>query len=232
MIPRRSALKPADILKEVLGKKGLSFLSLVRLRDPYTGGHCNRVRLLAQRICEELAVAPTETANIVIGSCLHDIGKIVMPQAILRKPARLTPDEQVIMHAHPLQGWKMLKEIEGFFEVAEIVRHHHERYDGSGYPDQLCGNRIPIGARIVAVLDAYDAMASGRCYQKAMSKNRVLSELIKGKGNQFDPNLIDLLIPVLRRMNLLPLASGANPQPESAAHGRRGTRGPSWIARQ
>jgi putative nucleotidyltransferase with HDIG domain len=227
MIPRRLAPEPAYILKELLDKKGLSFLSLVRLRDPYTGGHCNRVRLLAQRICGELAVSPTETAHIVMGSCLHDIGKIAIPHAILQKPASLTPDEQAIMHAHPLQGWKILKEIEGFSEVADIVRHHHERYDGSGYPDQLCGDQISIGARIVAVLDAYDAMASGRCYQKAMSKNRVLSELIKGKGSQFDPRIIDLLIPVLRKMNLLPLAPGANPQPESAAHGRRGTRQPA-----
>jgi HD-GYP domain-containing protein (c-di-GMP phosphodiesterase class II) len=220
MIPGRSASEPVFVLKEVLGKKGLNFLSLVRLRDPYTGGHCNRVRLLAQRICEELALSPTETANIVMGSCLHDMGKIAIPGAILRKPASLTADEQAIMSAHPIQGWMILKEVDGFSEVAEIVRHHHERYDGSGYPDQLCGEQISVGARIVAVLDAYDAMASGRCYQKAMSKNRVLSELIKGKGSQFDPTLIDVLIPILSRMNLLPSVSDANRKLESAVHGR------------
>lgn len=206
MIQANSASEPACNFKELLGQKGLSFLSMMRRRDPDTGGHCNRVRLLARKICEELVLSPTETATIVMGSCLHDIGKIGMPDAILRKPAPLTPGEQAIMRTHPLRGWKILSQVEGFSEVAEMVLHHHERYDGSGYPDRLCGDQISIGARVVAVLDSYDAMASGRCYQKAMRKNRVLSELIKGKGSQFDPGLVDLLIPILRRMNLVPVS--------------------------
>jgi putative nucleotidyltransferase with HDIG domain len=224
MSPQNSGPEQPYILEELLGRRGQSFLSLVRLRDPNTGAHCNRVRLLARKVCEKLALTPTETANIVTGSCLHDIGKIEMPDAILRKPAPLTPHERAVMNTHPLQGWNILKQIEGFSEVAEMVRHHHERYDGSGYPDKLCGDQISVGARIVGVLDAYDAMANGRCYQKAMDKRRVLSELIKGKGSQFDPELIELIIPILRRTDPLPLASGGNAdEPESAA--RRPTAG-------
>ena len=204
MIPAYSASEDVYFREELLGKRGQSFLSLVHLRDPNTGGHCNRVRLLARKVCEELDLSATETANIVMGSCLHDIGKIGMPDAILRKPSPLTPEERAIMDTHPLQGWNILKQIEGCSEVAEMVRHHHERYDGKGYPDQLSGEQISVGARIGAVLDGYDAMAGGRCYQKAMSKSRVLAELTKGKGTQFDPQIIELIIPILRSYSSRP----------------------------
>jgi HD-GYP domain-containing protein (c-di-GMP phosphodiesterase class II) len=201
VIPAHGALKASEsafTLEELSSRNARNFLSLVRLHDPDTGGHCNRVRLLARRVCEKLVLSTTETFDIVMGSCLHDIGKIAMPDAILQKPAPLTPDERALMNTHPVLGWNILKEIDGFSEVAEMVRHHHERYDGNGYPDHLCGDQISIGARIVAVLDAYDAMTSGRCYQSALSKSRVLAELMSGKGRQFDPKIIDLIIPILR----------------------------------
>jgi putative nucleotidyltransferase with HDIG domain len=200
VIQTRSA-SYASITEQLSGKDARGFLSLVRLRDPDTGGHCNRVRLLARKVCEQLGLSPNEVANIVMASCLHDIGKIGMPDAILRKPFPLTAEERAIMNTHPYEGSNILKQIEGFSEIAEIVRHHHEWYDGNGYPDGLRGDQISFGARIVAILDAYDAMISGRCYQRAITKNRVIVELIKGKGRQFDPDITDLVIPILRGRN-------------------------------
>ena len=143
MTAASSIVQAKTFIDEISGKKAKRLLSLVRLRDPNTGGHCNRVRLLARKVCEQLRLSPGETATIVMASCLHDIGKIGMPDAILRKPAPLTPEERAIMNTHPYEGWNILKHIDGFAAVAEMS-HHHEWYD-DGYPDGLRGEQISLG---------------------------------------------------------------------------------------
>jgi HD-GYP domain-containing protein (c-di-GMP phosphodiesterase class II) len=139
-----------------------------------------------------------QTAAIAEAALLHDIGKIGVPDAILQKPSELTPKEKTIMDMHSHFGWVFLRRLPGFQDVAEIVRHHHEWHDGTGYPSKLKGEEIPLGARIVSVLDAFDAITSRRPYGKPMNARDALEEIARGKGIQFDPAIVDILVPILR----------------------------------
>jgi putative nucleotidyltransferase with HDIG domain len=186
------------IREALLSHSANPLLTLLRLRDHYTGGHCKRVRLLARKISKQFSFSPQEADLIETAAYLHDIGKIGIPDAILRKPGPLTTEERAIMNTHSKLGWKVLEGLKGLSEVAEIVRHHHEWYNGDGYPDGLRAERISIGARIVAAVDAYDAMTSGRCYRKPLSLEHVLKELTEAKGRQFDPDVVDTLVRTLR----------------------------------
>lgn len=128
---------------------------------------------------------------------LHDIGKIKIPKEILYKPGMLTPDEAKIMQMHPIYGAEILESIPPLAHAAPAARHHHERYDGKGYPDRLKGEAIPFEARVIAIVDTFDAMAADRPYRKGLSLDACRSELIKGKGKQFDPRLVDAFLEVL-----------------------------------
>jgi len=161
-------------------------------RDEETQGHSLRVVKYALKLSELLGVDEEELLKVMeYGSLLHDIGKIGIPDAILRKPGKLTPEEWNVMKTHPLVGYKILHKIEFLEEAAQIVLHHHEKWDGTGYPGGLKGDAIPLGARIFAVVDTVDAMTSERPYRKALSFENASEELIKWRGTQFDEKVVD-----------------------------------------
>jgi len=160
----------------------------VELRDPYTGKHTTRVVEYSHLLGQELGLSPEDLELVRIGTPLHDIGKIGIDDSILRKPGKLTPAEFEIMKTHTTKGAKILEGVPDLAPVIPIVRSHHERWDGGGYPDGLKGEHIPLLARIVAVADAFDAMTSDRPYRKGMAPEVAFAELEKQSGKQFDPD--------------------------------------------
>jgi putative nucleotidyltransferase with HDIG domain len=159
----------------------------IELKDPYTGGHTARVTSYSLLLAEELKLSPEDTELIRVGTPLHDIGKIGIDDAILRKPDRLTAEEFEVMKLHTVKGDEILATCADLREVRPIVRSHHERWDGKGYPDGLAGEDIHPLARIVAVADAFDAMTSDRPYRKGMSAEMAFAEVRRQSGLQFDP---------------------------------------------
>jgi hypothetical protein len=166
----------------------------VDLRDPYTGGHSRRVAGYTMRILEELNVTGPEADLIVAAARVHDIGKIAIPDAVLKKTGRLTPEEEALMQTHPDRGAEVLARYPDFARGVAIVRHHHERWDGGGYPLGLKETVIPFGARVVAVADSYDAMTSDRPYRAAMAPEVAITILRNGRGQQWDPQVVDAFL--------------------------------------
>lgn len=163
----------------------------------YTSGHSLRVSRFAVLIGKALGLDDEHLRDIELAGILHDIGKIGVPESILWKPARLTPEEQKIMSQHPVTSAQIIGELKGLKRAREYVLHHHEYLDGSGYPDKLKGDDIPIGARIILVADAYDAMTTDRPYRKAIGHDNAIAELRKQAGTQFDPRMVEALIKVI-----------------------------------
>jgi diguanylate cyclase (GGDEF)-like protein/putative nucleotidyltransferase with HDIG domain len=166
-------------------------------RDRYTGEHSESVVELACEVGRGLGLGSAELQHIRAAALLHDIGKVAIPDHILNKPAGLSEAEWTIMREHPVIGERILRSIPGMGLVARIVRHEHESFDGSGYPDGLSGDRIPIGSRIILACDAYHAMTSDRPYRSAMEHGDALRELAAGAGKQFDPQVTEALIGAL-----------------------------------
>jgi HD-GYP domain-containing protein (c-di-GMP phosphodiesterase class II) len=137
--------------------------------------------------------------NVELGAVLHDIGKVRVPESILNKPGPLTDEEWEVMRTHPEVGEHILRPIQSLNAILPIVRHHHERWDGAGYPDKLSGRAIPLGARIVAVCDAYRAMTEDRPYREGRSTEEARRELHEGAGSQFDPDCVEAMIRALDR---------------------------------
>ncbi len=159
-------------------------------KDRYTRGHSDRVAHYSGIIAKQLDLSKTDLEAIEIAAYLHDIGKIGISENILIKPSKLTPSEMKLMRTHPEISDKILQSVTFLEDVLPIVRHHHEHYDGAGYPDGLSGEKIPLGARILSVADAYDAMISNRPYRKALSKEEAVEELKSNSGSQFDPKIV------------------------------------------
>ncbi len=168
-----------------------SLADAVDLRDLYTGGHSRRVSELTARILQALPLSGPEADLIVLAARIHDIGKIGVPDAVLHQPERLTAEEQTIMRSHAERGARLLERYKDFGRGVAIVCHHHEAWDGSGYPQGLRGTAIPFGARVVAVADAFDAMTSDRIYREAMSAEQALDVLRTGRGQQWDATIVD-----------------------------------------
>jgi putative nucleotidyltransferase with HDIG domain len=166
-------------------------------RDTYTAGHSERIAALAETVARALGCAEAEIQDVQWGALLHDIGKIGVPDEILRKPGPLTEAEQIVMRQHPIVGEGILAPTERMRGVARIVRHHQERWDGSGYPDGVRGEAIPIGARILAVVDAYSAITDDRPYKKARSHADALRELRRGAGTRYDPHIVEVFCQVV-----------------------------------
>ncbi len=163
-------------------------------RDRYTGEHSESVVEMAVAVARSLGLSAAQVEDVRAAALLHDIGKVGIPDAILNKPGPLTPDERTVMAEHPVIGERILRGIGGFAPVAEIVRHEHESYDGSGYPDGLVGDDIPIGSRIILACDAYHAMTSDRPYRARMSDADAFRELRRCAGRQFDPDVTAALV--------------------------------------
>jgi HD-GYP domain-containing protein (c-di-GMP phosphodiesterase class II) len=161
----------------------------VEARDSYTGGHVERVRLHSRRIGEACGLQGAALRQLEFGAVLHDVGKIGIPDDILQKPGRLDPEEWTFMRHHPEIGRRILEGISFLTEALDAVGFHHERWDGAGYPDGLAGDAIPLFGRIVAVADAYDAMVTDRPYRGGLPVDVALSEIERGRGTQFDPDI-------------------------------------------
>jgi len=164
------------------------------LKDLRTGLHATRLAEWAVRVGECLGVSPEELQDIERASLLHDIGKIGVPDEVLFKPGKLTEEETEQARRHPEYGWAILKSVPGFERASLLVLHHHERYDGAGYPAGLAGEEIPLGARIVGVVDAYDAMISDRAYRKGLPHEEAVRRLEADAGSQFDPDVTPLFV--------------------------------------
>ncbi len=170
----------------------------VEAKDPYTRGHSDRVSEYSVLIGKKMGLSDEELDTLRVGGLFHDIGKIGVPDAILRKPDKLTDDEYSEIKNHPSIGAHILAPAAIFQNIIPIVKHHHEKYDGKGYPSQLKGEEIPLFARIAAVADTFDAMTSKRTYRDELPLERVIEEIERYKGTQFDPNIADVFLDILR----------------------------------
>lgn len=172
-------------------------------RDPYTAGHSNRVSVNSTSIAEAMGLPPDQVEIIRIGAKLHDIGKIGVPDAVLQKPGRLTPEEYALIKMHPQIGKRILEKAGRFQDYLPIVELHHEDWNGGGYPYGMKGEEVPLGVRIVHVADVYDAITSHRAYRRAMSEQQVMDILQKGSGTMFDPAVLDAFLRILRERKVL-----------------------------
>ena len=168
-------------------------------KDGFTRGHADRVSRIAGAIARELGVPEREIEQIELAGLLHDIGKIGVEDRILMKPARLEPDETALMRRHPIYGASILEPSAALRPLVPIVLHHHENYDGSGYPEGLKGEDIPLGSRVIIVADAYEAMTSDRIYRKAIGHEKAMEQLNRYKGVQFDPSVVRALDQLLQK---------------------------------
>ncbi len=189
-VARRSEREVAEQYRASLVALGTA----LDARDGYTGDHGEATVALARRVAERLGLADAAIAEVEAVALLHDVGKIGMPDAILRKPGKLDAQERLTVREHPLIGERILRQVPGLGRVARAVRHEHERWDGAGYPDGLVGEAIPLSSRIAAVCDAYHAMTSDRPYRQAMGHDYAAAELRRGAGTQFDPAVVRALL--------------------------------------
>jgi putative nucleotidyltransferase with HDIG domain len=169
----------------------------VDAKSPWTAGHSERVTTLGVKIGEAMGFGNKEIATLQRGGLLHDIGKIGVPATILDKPGPLTREEYELMKKHPEIGATILQPIVAFSDVIPIVRHHHERWDGSGYPDGLSGRQIHLHARVFAVADVYDALISDRPYRPGIGPNEVIRIITAGVGTEFDPDVVAAFLEVM-----------------------------------
>jgi putative nucleotidyltransferase with HDIG domain len=176
---------------------------IAEAKDFYTDKHMKDIAEYSVDIARRLGLSEADVENIRMAALLHDLGKVTVPDDILKKPGRLSEEEMEIIRKHPAHGAKMIESIEPMKDAREIIRHHHEYYDGSGYPDGLRGLDIPLGARIIGVADAFDAMTTNRPYRKALPMDKVLKELKNFSGIQFDPDIVEILILILREKGIL-----------------------------
>ena len=184
-------------LQQAIFQSLLGLANALDAKDTYTCGHSTRVARLAQEIARAVGSSQSAAETIGQAALLHDLGKIGVPESILRKPGPLTTEEWEIMRRHPVTGAQIVAPLEFFDEGAVIVRHHHERLDGSGYPDGLTGDTIPLGARIVAVADTYDALTSGRPYRAGFSTAEAIRVLRAESGRTLDGQLVGLLVNIV-----------------------------------
>jgi len=182
---------PGERITNFLPNSVQSLIISVESRDSYTAGHNFRVALYALRIAEEMGISPEMRRALVTGAIVHDVGKINIPNEILNKPGKLTEEERKIIESHPVSGYQLCKNLGFMQEELGIIRSHHERMDGQGYPDRLSGEQIPLLARIVAVADVYDALTSERAYRQAWSHEEAMYYLRTHKGTHFDPKVVD-----------------------------------------
>ena len=195
----RSVLRLARVTAEMVGAHGViaALANAVEAKDSTTELHCQRLASLAHQLGMAAGLEPASLKGLVFGALLHDIGKIGVSDAILNKPGPLSREEWAEMRLHPIIGERICEPLTTASQFSSIVRHHHERWDGAGYPDGLRGDRIPVGARIVGLVDAFDAIIHDRPYRPARSVADALEELHREAGAQFDPELVRLFVPMV-----------------------------------
>ena len=195
---RRERLEGLLELGQAYRGTALVLGDVVEADDGYTGQHCKSVVTLSLEVAQQLNLGPRQRRNLEFGALLHDVGKIAIPKPIINKPGPLDPEEWVIIRTHTIEGQRMLDRVGGFMrEVGLIVRSHHERWDGGGYPDGLGAEAIPLEARIIACCDSWNAMRTDRPYRTALSHDVALAELRSNSGTQFDPRVVDALLAIV-----------------------------------
>jgi response regulator RpfG family c-di-GMP phosphodiesterase len=182
---------------QVLFEAIKALASAVDAKDPYTARHSRRVTRLSLLLADAIQLSSEERYLLELSAWMHDVGKIGVPDSILTKPAPLTQAEVAIMKEHPAKGGEIVGEIEEFGQVADVIRHHHERVDGRGYPDGLRGSAIPLASRIILIADAFEAMVADRSYRRSLGREAAIRELQEHSGTQFDPSLTQAFIGAL-----------------------------------
>jgi putative nucleotidyltransferase with HDIG domain len=185
-------------LQRAIFQSLLGLANALEAKDPYTRGHSTRVAELAGQLAMRQGLPRATIETIAHAALMHDLGKIGVPESLLRKPGPLTEPEWEIMRRHPVTGAQIVAPLEFFDEGAIIVRHHHERLDGSGYPDGLCGAAIPLGARIVAVADTYDALTSRRPYRAGLTHAEAIHVLRREGGRTLDAELVQVFVEAIQ----------------------------------
>jgi HD-GYP domain-containing protein (c-di-GMP phosphodiesterase class II) len=175
-----------------------AFNQLLDLKDLNTGVHSTRLAEWALHVAGELGLDQSSLSDLEVAALLHDIGKIGIPDAILHKAAKLADEEYALMKKHPEYGWAVMRNVPGMERASLMILHHHESYDGKGYPAGLRGDEIPIGSRVVSVIDAFDAMVSSRPYRAGMPYEEAERRLLEASGRQFDPGVVDRFLPLAR----------------------------------
>jgi putative two-component system response regulator len=194
----RASRSRDDLRERLLAPTLASALAnAIEARDEYLHGHCERLAALAVRVAELLGLPADEVETIRLGAILHDIGKIGIPDRVLLKPSALNEEERRIIETHPEIGDKLLEPLDLLDGARPIVRHHHERWDGNGYPDRLAETDIPLGARIVAVADSVEVMSSRQLYRQPRTRELVIQELREWRGKQWDPQIVDLVLELI-----------------------------------
>jgi HD-GYP domain-containing protein (c-di-GMP phosphodiesterase class II) len=173
-----------------------AFNQLLDLKDISTGVHSTRLAEWALRVARKLNIPEQCLYQVEVAALLHDVGKIGIPDAILKKAAPLTADERAVINRHPEYSWSILRLFSGLEEASLYALHHHESVDGSGYPAGLKGHDIPLTSRIVSVIDAYDAMVSNRCYRQGLAHEEAVRRLLRSSGTQFDSDVVQAFIPI------------------------------------
>ena len=195
---RRARLESVVELKNAYHGTALVLGDVVEADDAYTGEHCKGVVRITLAVADALGLDAERRRNLEFGALLHDVGKVAIPKEIINKPGRLDPDEWRLIQTHTLEGQRMLERVGGFMrDVGRIVRSHHERWDGTGYPDGLAGEAIPVESRIIACCDAWNAMRTDRSYRAAIAHEDAVGELVACAGTQFDPSIVDALLAVV-----------------------------------
>ncbi|AKI98260.1 metal-dependent phosphohydrolase [Kosmotoga pacifica] len=177
----------------------LSAVRMLEIHSPYTKGHSERVAKLSSILAKQLGLQRDEVTEIYWAALLHDMGKILVPADILNKTGKLTREEFEIVKMHPIWGADVLGNIRELKNIALYVRHHHERFDGKGYPDGLAEKDIPLASRIIAVVDSYDSMIYDRPYRKALKKEDALEEIKRCSGTQFDPEVAKAFLKLIKQ---------------------------------
>ncbi|WP_230128303.1 HD-GYP domain-containing protein [Bacillus sp. CECT 9360] len=196
------------IFEEIYVNKGMKIHQLaadIEEKDGYTLNHCSRIQRLSDLVGDKLGLSSDELITLTYGAFLHDIGKVKIPLKILQKPGKLTSAEWKVMKKHPLYGAEILRET-GFAyltEASSIVEQHHEKWDGKGYPYGLRGEEISLGASIVSVVDAYDAMVSDRIYCPSLSKEEALEEIVRNRGTMYRPEVVDAFVAVYDQLETI-----------------------------
>jgi putative nucleotidyltransferase with HDIG domain len=195
----RDLVESTQRLEESLLETVETLNAAVEARDPYTAGHSQRVRRVALAIGRNLGLPPKRLGNLGTAALFHDVGKIGIPDSILTKAGPLEPVEAAIMREHVTRGAEIVSKVSSFQDVVPAIRHHHERWDGLGYPDGLSGDEIPLEAAIIGLADAWDAMTTDRPYAQALSYNDALMQIRTGREKQFNPTVVDSFAEVARR---------------------------------
>lgn len=186
-----------DVEAKLMTEVNMALANAIEAKDSYTRGHSERLAKLAGACAERMGLSRDDVAAVRLGAILHDVGKIGIPDRILRQSMALTEDEMAWMRRHPQIGADIIGPVEGLHHVAPLIRHHHEKWDGTGYPKGLKAEEIPVGSRIISVADAFEAMVADRIYRPSLGLNKALEEIKGGRGTHFDPAVVDAFLEMI-----------------------------------